>query len=119
MAKKEENNTTQPTFGEIGTIRDILMGQQMTEYNGRFSELENRINTVEADLTKKLDALEVKMQDRIAEMQDEFSNRLAALEQHLSGTAADLEHKIEKVSTADKVSLGKMLAKVSKQLIGE
>jgi len=119
MSKKEENNAIPPSLGEISTIRDILMGQQMNEYDSRFQILDNKINSLEVELFKRLEEMENRLSSQFNHFKQEMNTRLDAMEKQASTNSNQLDQKIEKVSQADNLRLGKMLAKVSKQLMGE
>lgn len=120
MSKNEENHSTPPpSLGEISTIRDILMGQQMNEYDSKFSIVDEKINKVEAELINRLEEMEARISERFEAFQKEMNKRLEAIEKQATTNTENLERKIEKATNAENVRLGKMLAKVSKQLLGE
>ena len=59
MANKEQKNSM--NLGEITTIRNILMGQQMNEYDSRFESVQENLNALEASLNQQINALEKKI----------------------------------------------------------
>ncbi|MEL6867707.1 MAG: hypothetical protein AAFP19_25000, partial [Bacteroidota bacterium] len=72
MAKKENNNMG---LGEITTIRDILMGQQMNEYEERFQAMEQRIDTMETNFNLRLQELEQAFNTRQEAMEKSMNAR--------------------------------------------
>ena len=112
-------NQKQSPLGEISAIRDILMGEQMVQYNDRFDQLESRVNAMEKDFNQKLDELEKRQAAALQAFREETANRLASLEQQLNTRANTLEEKINTVSESDRVKLGQMLRDLGQQLSGD
>lgn len=128
-------------LGEISTIRDILMGQQMSEYESRFAKMEEYVNQLENTLQQKIaslsgdsgnrfDALELKsneqftkmettMNEHFNELERATNNRFAQLEKLLLDNVERLNEEIKTVSTQDKQRLGKMLTALGTQLMEE
>ena len=109
----------QSPFGDISMIRDILMGQQMTEYNGRFQELENTLHKMAEQFDQKLAALEKEHAEQRKQMQEANAKRFEKLESLLQTKIDSLDKKLEKVSRDDKHLLGQMLTKMGAQLTKE
>ncbi|HFB99744.1 MAG TPA: hypothetical protein ENJ53_02955, partial [Phaeodactylibacter sp.] len=58
MSKKEQSkNSNGAHLGEISTIRDILMGQQINEFEERFNQLQQQLAEVENKLEQKIKEL--------------------------------------------------------------
>ena len=53
--KKREEVAQQPNADSVSAIRDIIFGQQMVDYEGRFEELEKALTTEINRVEKKLD----------------------------------------------------------------
>ena len=104
MAKNVEKNGN--GLGEISTIRDILMGQQMNEYETRFQEMQHL-----------LQAAENRMIQQMQVMQSEADNRIGHLENTLKKTTKELKSKIELTADRDRIRLGKLLADLSNELL--
>ena len=122
MAKKlEEQKTTANggmlNMGEIGTIRNILMGQQMSEYAQRFQTQEHRIAELEQAINNRIDELAKQTDDRFDRLEKEVANRFDKIERLLSDQNASLNNKIEQTSSHDKVALGQLLGEMSKKLL--
>ena len=55
MSKKDNSqNSNGPSLGEISTIRDILMGQQINDFESKFEALQEQLDKVEAKLADKI-----------------------------------------------------------------
>jgi predicted nuclease with TOPRIM domain len=83
------------------TIRDILMGEIIEEYNGRFEVLE-----------EKLAAHEAAAQSRYEEMQA----RIDQLESENAAAHAQLESLLKNQSSLDKRALGAMFLSIGQEL---
>ena len=96
----------QPTspFGDISMIRDILMGQQMSEYESRFQEISNLLQQMSEKFEQQLATLKEEHAAQMQQMQEANQQRF---------------EKLEKVSKDDKHNLGQMLARISTQLMKE
>ncbi|MEM6321124.1 MAG: hypothetical protein AAF960_25905 [Bacteroidota bacterium] len=115
MTKKEENSPL--GFGEISTIRNILMGQQMQEYDGRFESVQESLNVLEAAFNEKLSHLEKNTENRLQELQNDMSERFDKLEQLLVSNVEDLHKKVDKVTGDDRQKMGQLFAEMSKRLL--
>ncbi|MEZ4988343.1 MAG: hypothetical protein R2795_25510 [Saprospiraceae bacterium] len=91
------------SLGELMTIRDILMGEIIEEYNERFVALEKQLKQQEADMLAKEAAL---------------LERITALEQLLHQKNEELSTHFTKKMTDDRQALGAMLLSVGQQLKG-
>lgn len=115
MAGKN-NETTKANTSDIGTIRDILMGQQMAEYSSEFAEIRQKMADDHADLTARLQAHAKDSDERFAKLEKEISERFDKLEKLVTDNVARLDQKFHDMSKADKQDLGQMLAEISKKL---
>ncbi len=115
MADKEQKSSM--NFGEITTIRNILMGQQMQEYDGRFEGVQENQNALEAALNERIDALEKRTETRLRELQSDISQRFDKLEQLMLGNVKDLNHKVDKITGDDRNKMGELFAEMSKRLL--
>ncbi len=113
MSKKETNGVN---FGEISTIRNILMGQQMDDYDSRFKELKEYIERVEASLNSKLKELEQRQVAHNEEMQKTFTAKL----DHLEGLLLQNIHEVKannlESTNQERQNLAQLLAEMSDRL---
>ena len=106
-------------FGEIGTIRDILMGQQMSEYEDRFTEIKQMLTTLENDLRKVINEQDVKFSQKLDDLTKETNNRFEMLEKLLEKNVTSIQKQMDQNRKTDKHKLGKMFAKIGAQLMDE
>ncbi len=128
MARKENNHdkdhspVLEPdskTVGDISIMRNILMGQQMAEYQQQFDHLNNRLDLMEAAFNRELANLNNASNNRSDELANEMNSNFKKLEKLITDNIKSLDKKLEKVSNEDKKRLGKMMGDLSKKLIGE
>ena len=112
------SNQTGMNLGELSTIRNILMGQQMAEYDQSFKSVSDRMDKSEASYNEKLKDFEERVNTRFNTLEQDINNRFDRLEKLLLENVNQLNTKIDNVSTTDKADLGNMLAEISKRLIG-
>jgi len=115
MAGKNNDNGN-VAVSDIGTIRNILMGQQMSEYKAEFEDIRKKMADDHADLTSKLQAQGKDADERFAKLEKDMSDRFDRLEKLLTDHVARLDAKLVDVSKSDKQDLGQMLAEISKKL---
>lgn len=128
-------------LGEISTIRDILMGQQMSEYESRFKELEAymqaaeqrlraQIDTLAGDNSKQLQQVETQAQQRLGSVEKRISeqfdeletlanNRFTQLEKLLASNTERLQQEIKQTSQQDRHRIGSLLLNIGNQLLEE
>jgi len=121
MSKKNHQSDSNQgqQAGEISIIRDILMGRQISEYETRFNQLDERLNQLEEIFHQRIDHLNVTISEREEQSTRDFSDRMDRLENLIASSIEDLNSKIDKVTNEDKKKLGKMMAELSQKLIGE
>jgi len=107
----------QPTHGEITTIRDILMGGHINQYESQFTEIRNNFTRNDADKDARFKALEEEMNQRFNTLQADMNSRFDKLEALLTENVQRLNERVNTVSTSDKADLGRLLAEVSNRLI--
>ena len=111
----EKNNNK---FGEIGTIRDILMGQQMDEYEERFNEIKKMMAALEKDLTQALNNQNNKLSEILEKLDKESSARFETLEKTIDKKIHIIYEKMASQHQADQKKLGKIFSKIGEQLLG-
>ena len=93
--------TSGTTLSELMTIRDILMGEIINEYNERFEILEKALADQQAALAAK---------------EQELSAKIAALDGLLQEKSADLSNDFESKRVADRQALGELFQSLAQQL---
>ena len=114
MSKKETNGVN---FGEISTIRNILMGQQMDDYNNRFQELKDHLEKVEASLNSRLKEIEEQQIAQNREMQKVFTAKLDRLENLLLQSIKDVNATAIENTTQERQNMAQLLAEMSDRLL--
>lgn len=87
---------------EINTIRNILMGQQMTEYQSRFDELSKKLQD---------------QYSRMEELNNQLQEQLHALHKLVDQNHADINQRLEAVSREDRHRIGQLLRTFGDQLL--
>lgn len=119
MANNSKNNETGVNLGEIGTIRDILMGQHINQFEERFVEIQEQMNSLQEQLEEKIQEVDRFHKFAMIDFNKESNQRFNKVEKQLAKDVSNLEQKIRNSSTADKKEIGKLMANVAKKLIGE
>ncbi len=121
MSKKNHHSDSNQSHqsGEISIIRDILMGSQISEYEERFNQLDQRLNQLEEIFHQRLDHINITINEQSEQSTNDFSNRMDRLENLIASSIESLNGKIDQVTNDDKKKLGKMMAELSQKLIGE
>lgn len=119
MASKNEQQLSAAQLSEISTIRNILMGQQMSEYEHTFDQINHDIAQAKEHLTQEISLLSDKTDGRFQQLEKDMNERFDRLEKLLDEHVRRLDAKLHSMSKTDKNDLGKMLAELSKKLISE
>lgn len=141
MSKKDQDtsNSNGATLGEISTIRDILMGGHINEFESKFNIIQERISDMEAKLGQKIEELKseasserkslnkemtarfVKLENgtdsRFTHLENETESRFAQLEQSLKDGLTDLQQMMEDSSLNDKEKIGRLLLEAGNSLL--
>lgn len=129
MSKKDNHNSNNgASLTEISTIRDILMGQHIDDFESKFKSLQDQLAKVESKLTKKINDLSTDSSARQKELNNELVTRFSQLEsstdsrfgqieQSLKDGLADLQNMMDEASMNDKERIGKLLMEAGKDLL--
>jgi len=118
MGEKNSNNSADNFgLGEISTIRNILMGQQMNEYEQRFGHLEEKLTSASTDQGEKLVTFQKETEERLVKMEKEIGNRFDNLEKMLKEGLEQLQNQTNTTRNQDNDNLGKMLAEIGQKLM--
>lgn len=112
MAKEEKS-----LVGEISTIRDILMGQQISEFQDKFNDATEKTNDLESYVNTRFEKLEQNVESRFSALEQEMNDRFDQLEELLKGNVLDINQKMALSSKTDKEFLGQILREVSGKLL--
>lgn len=103
--------------GEISTIRNILMGQQMSEYDRRFKALEDRLLEMMETLEVQINNHHDQAVDRNNQLNKSLTDQINSLDRAIGKRLEALENKLQQTSTKDKAKIGKLLADMGKKLM--
>lgn len=95
------SKTSTSRLSELMTIRDILMGEIIEEYNERFEKLEAKL---------------VAQQETFNQKEEELNNRISTLKEGLNDSNKELQKKIMDKGTSDKEMLGSLFLSLGQQL---
>ena len=106
-------------LSEISTIRNILMGQQMSEYESQFNKVSDEIASARGHFAAELKTQDEKTDGRFQQLEKDMNERFDRLEKLLADHVHRLDDKLLEISKSDKNDLGKMLSDLSKKLMAE
>jgi molecular chaperone GrpE (heat shock protein) len=114
-----DNNDGKMNINDIGMIRNILMGEQISDFEKRFNALQDQMKDLENQLQDKINHLGEANNSAQSELEKTMDQRFETIEKLILSSIEKLDKRLDKVSKDDKMRLGKMLDRVSKQLMGE
>ncbi|MEY4903667.1 MAG: hypothetical protein RLZZ292_1482 [Bacteroidota bacterium] len=117
MNNSTSSKSAMPSLGDLGMIRDILMGEHINNFETQFDITTQRINALEAEIKASIQALDEKTTAHFAKLTQDTNTRLASLQQSLEQNVAQLTQQLAAKSKEDKHSLGLMLVEMGKQLM--
>ena len=115
MAKEKQNNTG--ALNEISAIRNILMGQQITEYDSRFDLLESKIADLGEQLHAKIEEMDARYQDRLKQLETAVNQRFEELEKRMSKKTEALDVQIQQETKSSKEELSAILEEMSRKVL--
>jgi len=117
MANDKNKESGGLDLGELGMIRNILMGQQVTEFEARFTNIESDISQNNAALETRIAELEKAAFNAQDAMQKDMHARLDKLEKSVEKRLDQLENKLVDTSQKNRQKVGKLLADIGKKLL--
>ena len=95
---------------ELSMIRNILMGQQMEEYQSKFQELGDRLGAAQDAISQEIEAMKKRHEEEINELREEHATAIQELTARLETKAAEMEE----TRKQDKQALGALLVTLGK-----
>ena len=117
MANDKNKQTGGMDLGELGMIRNILMGEQVNEFQAKFVEIEGQLSESSNSLELRIKELEKTAFNAQATMQKELSARMDKMEKNVQKRLEQLEEKLVDTSQKDRQKVGKLLADIGKKLM--
>ena len=104
-------------FGDISMIRNILMGQHITQFEEKFKQVDSRQDKDLSDLQAALRSLEATTSQKFNDLEKRVEDRFALLDAMTNDRFAKLNQRLDDTSRADKHALGHLLADLSAKLL--
>lgn len=118
MAEKNNVNAANNLgLGELSTIRNILMGQQMSEYEQRFGSLEEKLSFDSQKQGENLEDFQSETRERFTAFEQQINARLDMIEQTLKDGLDRLQNQVADDRRNDNEALGQMLTEIGKKLM--
>lgn len=96
---------------KVDAIKELIFGENMTEYNKRFADTLGKLEQVKTDLETKRKALAQTIHNELADTKKEIESRMTAIESTIAKEVARLEDK-----KTDRKAIGKMLQNIAEKL---
>ena len=119
MAKNEKNTNGTMSLGEISTIRNILMGDQMSNYETQFNEIEAKFQQSSDATNKALTELKSEHARLISDLEKSVNQRMDELEKAMNAKFEAMSKQLDSTSRSDKHTIGKLLQSMSEKLLKE
>jgi len=118
MAKKgNDGNGSSMNLGEISTIRNILMGEQISAAETKFEDLERRIQAMEASILAQLEQSAQTMEAQHATDLQNLTQRVEDLQNEMSNQLTEAVSQLSKNHQESQQELGKMLVQIGQKLM--
>ena len=105
-------------IGEIGTIRDILMGEHIANFETQFQAVQNKMEQMADKYEAALKALEKKHAEELSMLRNNMEAQIAQLRKQVEEKTATVSKQVEDTSETDKHDIGQLLIEMGKQLKG-
>jgi len=109
----EKKDTSKTDFGDISTIRNVLMGEKMGEYETQFQEIKKHLTSIE----EKIVAMEKQQTIQMKKNKKEMETKLDRLEDLLLTNIHDINTRLEAVTTDERKDLGRLLGEMGERLL--
>lgn len=111
--------------GDIEQIRDLIFGQQMTDYQMRFQELKQLLNDLQTDMTRRYNNLQQSIESALGESREnnaDLEKRIGLSESNLKQLLKEVELRFSdaleqlREDGAGREELGKYLVQLGERL---
>lgn len=106
MSKKDQNGQVQ--LSDISTIRNILMGEHIAQFEARFEALEKQLVDQGQQFSEQLRNLEGSMDQRLQELGQKMEEQGSSLSKEINAVRQEFKGK-----------LGQMLVAFGQGILGE
>ena len=105
------------TIGEISTIREILVGGQLKEFNSKIEEMSSIIAESQKLSNDQLENCKKSLSDRFNNLEKSFDERLTALENKINQSLNNLKLEMVENSTNQRKELGSLFKELGEKLV--
>lgn len=116
MSQKNDNGKV--GFSEISTIRNILMGEHISEFQDALKTFEGSLEELKSDFEQKLENAKDNYDSRLEEMQKTHDAEISALKKELAEKHELLEQKVDSNSESGRKHLSSLFANLSEAVKG-
>ncbi len=117
MSKKAVEENGGMNLGEIGMIRNILMGEQISKYEQRFIDLQEEINSLKGSLLKEIEHNKNRSDSALDRIEEKAQKRLSKMEANMLDGNKKIEEKINQALSENRAQLGEMLIQLGQKLM--
>ncbi|MBP7272867.1 MAG: hypothetical protein KA974_03450 [Saprospiraceae bacterium] len=107
------------SLGDLGMIREILVGQQMSQIEHRFAEMSEIIEQLRGEVVSTRKTMEKEMAQQMSSMERETASRFDKLEKHFNTELEKLRSDATNMTNTERQKLGNLLAQMAQTLLGE
>ncbi|MBD2577097.1 hypothetical protein H6G50_05315 [Oscillatoria sp. FACHB-1406] len=84
-------------LGNLDKIREILVGSQLRDYEGRFSQIESELSLLHQDLSARLDDIKSSLRLEIQSATNALEKRLKSLATHTQEELSERRQQVERL----------------------
>jgi len=117
MANEKNNLANGMDLGELGMIRNILMGQQISEWEAKYAEINQDLDEKVQHLEDLISQQGESADKEMSSIDKAISSRLDKLEKNMSKKFEQLENKLLDTAQKDRHKMGKMLSEMGRKLM--
>lgn len=119
MGNTKKELTNGVDLGELGMIRNILMGQQINEWETQYAKLESEVKLRTSELSAQIKQIEKASSKETLSLHKELLDKIEKMEKQFTKRFEQLEDRLEDTSLRDQRKIGKLLADMGKKLLEE
>ena len=117
MANDKNDSTNGMDLGELGMIRNILMGQQISEWEIKYSEINQDLEARAKELESLIANQGQSAERELSAIDKAVGARMDKLEKSMDRRFEQLEQKLIDVTQKDRHKMGKMLSEIGRKLM--
>lgn len=103
-------------LGEISTIRNILMGEQMSQVNSTFENLNQKLAEMEKRFETKIASMEKAHESQLEKMKSAYETKIKSLEEELVSSTDKINAYIVSEKKEERERLSNLFAEMGNQI---